>query len=116
MRTRFLQRYNAGERTNHWLIVLLFLGAGLSGLAFFHPAFYFLTVLFGGGTWARILHPFMGVLMALCFLFMFLKLWRHNVMNEQDKEWMKHSGEMLRGDKSHMPPAGRYNAGQKQVF
>ncbi len=116
MATRLLQRYNAGERTNHWLIVLLFLGAGLSGLAFFHPAFYFLTALFGGGTWARILHPFMGLLMALCFLVMFLKLWRYNVLNDQDKEWMKHSGQMLRGDKSHMPPAGRYNAGQKRVF
>lgn len=116
MATRLLQRYNAGERTNHWLIVLLFLGAGLSGLAFFHPAFYFLTALFGGGTWARILHPFMGLLMALCFLVMFFKLWRYNVLNDQDKEWMKHSGQMLRGDKSHMPPAGRYNAGQKRVF
>ncbi|NCT84724.1 MAG: formate dehydrogenase subunit gamma [Comamonadaceae bacterium] len=116
MATRLLQRYSAGERTNHWLIVLLFLAAGLSGLAFFHPAFYFLTALFGGGTWARILHPFMGLLMTLCFLVMFLKLWRHNVMNEADREWMKHSGEMLRGDKSRMPPAGRYNGGQKRVF
>ncbi|HEY1130332.1 MAG TPA: formate dehydrogenase subunit gamma [Roseateles sp.] len=116
MATRFIQRYSAGERTNHWLIVLLFLAAGLSGLAFFHPAFYFLTALFGGGTWARILHPFMGLLMALCFLVMFLKLWRYNVMNAADKEWMKHSGAMLRGDKSRMPPAGRYNGGQKQVF
>jgi formate dehydrogenase subunit gamma len=116
MGTRFLQRYTAGERSNHWLIVLFFLGAGLSGLAFFHPGFYFLSGLFGGGTWARILHPFLGLAMALCFLVMFLKLWRHNVMTAADKEWMKHSGEMLRGDKSRMPEAGRYNAAQKQVF
>lgn len=116
MGTRFIQRYSAGERTNHWLIVLLFLGAGLSGLAFFHPAFFFLTALFGGGTWARILHPFMGLLMALCFVVMFLRLWRHNVMTDADRDWMRHSGEMLRGDKSRMPPAGRYNAGQKVVF
>lgn len=116
MATRLLQRYNAGERTNHWLIVLLFVGAGLSGLAFFHPAFYFLTALFGGGTWARILHPFMGLLMAVCFFVMFLKLWRHNVMTDADREWMKHTGDMLRGDKSRMPPVGRYNGGQKQVF
>lgn len=116
MATRFLQRYSAGDRTNHWLIVLFFLAAGLSGLAFFHPSLYFLSALFGGGTWARILHPFLGLAMAACFLVMFLKLWRHNRMTEVDKAWMKHSGEMLRGDKSHMPPAGRYNAGQKQVF
>jgi formate dehydrogenase subunit gamma len=116
MGTRFIQRYNAGERTNHWLIVLFFLGAGLSGLAFFHPAFFFLTALFGGGTWARILHPFMGLVMALCFLAMFLKLWRHNVLNDADRDWVRHSGDMLRGDKSRMPPAGRYNAGQKGIF
>lgn len=116
MATRFLPRYSAGERTNHWLIVLFFLCAGLSGLAFFHPGFYFLSGLFGGGTWARILHPFLGLLMTLCFLVMFLRLWRHNVMTDVDRQWMQHSGEMLRGDKSHMPEAGRYNAGQKGVF
>jgi formate dehydrogenase subunit gamma len=116
MGIRYLQRYTAGERTNHWLIVLLFLGAGLSGLAFFHPGLYFLSALFGGGTWARILHPFMGLAMAACFLVMFARLWRHNVMTEQDREWLKHAGELMRGDKSHMPPAGRYNAGQKRVF
>lgn len=116
MGIRFLQRYSAGDRTNHWLIVLFFLGAGLSGLAFFHPAFYFFTALFGGGTWARILHPFLGLLMALCFVFMFFRLWRHNLWRDQDTQWIKHSGDMLRGDKSHMPPVGRYNAGQKAVF
>jgi formate dehydrogenase subunit gamma len=116
MATRYLPRYTAGERTNHWLIVLFFLGAGLSGLAFFHPGLYFLSQLFGGGTWARILHPFIGLAMAVCFLLMFAKMWRHNVMTEQDREWLKHSADLLRGDKSRMPPAGRYNAGQKRVF
>jgi formate dehydrogenase subunit gamma len=116
MATRFLQRYSAGDRTNHWLIVLLFFCAGLSGLAFFHPSLFFLSTLFGGGTWARILHPFMGLLMALCFVFMFVRLWRHNVWQDVDTQWLKHSGDMLRGDKSHMPPVGRYNAGQKAVF
>ena len=116
MATRFLQRYTAGERTNHWLIVLFFLFAAASGLAFFHPSLYFLSNLVGGGTWARILHPFLGLLMAACFLVMFFRMWRDNVMKDIDREWMRHSGEMLRGDKSHMPDAGRYNAGQKAVF
>lgn len=116
MATRFLQRYGAGDRTNHWLIVLFFLAAGLSGLVFFHPAFYFLSGLFGGGSWARILHPFLGVLMALCFLVLFFRLWQHNRFTDADRGWMAHSGAMLRGDKQGMPPAGRYNAGQKAVF
>lgn len=116
MGIRYLPRYTPGERTNHWLIVLFFIVAALSGLAFFHPSLYFLSSFVGGGTWARILHPFMGLGMALCFLLLFLKLWRANVMTDADREWMKHSGAMLRGDKSGMPPAGRYNGGQKRVF
>ena len=116
MATKYLQRYSDGERMNHWVIALLFLAAGLSGLAFFHPSLFFLSHLFGGGVWARILHPFMGVAMVLAFLGMFLRLWRENLMNEADREWRRHSMDMLRGDKSRMPPVGKYNAGQKGVF
>ncbi|PTT80087.1 formate dehydrogenase subunit gamma [Pelomonas sp. HMWF004] len=116
MATKYLQRYTDGQRMNHWVIALLFVLAGLSGLAFFHPSLYFLSTLFGGGTWARILHPFMGVAMVLAFAGMFFKLWRENVFTPVDREWMAHAGDMLRGDKSGMPPVGKYNAGQKGVF
>jgi formate dehydrogenase subunit gamma len=114
--SRLLLRYNTSERMNHWAIALLFVLAGLSGLAFFHPAFYFFSYLFGGGQWARILHPFLGLLMFVCFLGLFVRLWRDNVLNDDDRVWRQHAGEMLRGDKSKMPPAGKYNAGQKIVF
>ena len=42
-------RYNANERTNHWIVAILFILAGLSGLALFHPALFWLSHLFGGG-------------------------------------------------------------------
>ncbi len=116
MATRMLQRYKDNERMNHWFMALMFVFAGLSGLAFFHPSLFFFTNLFGGGSWARILHPFMGVLMVLSFLGLFVRLWRDNVVNETDKEWKKHAGRMLRGDKAGMPPVGKYNYGQKMVF
>jgi formate dehydrogenase subunit gamma len=111
-----IQRYKDGDRMNHWAIAILFVAAGLSGLAFFHPSLYFLTNLFGGGVWTRILHPFIGVLMFIAFLWLFLKVWRDNVMNDADKAWRAKMGDMLRGDKSGMPPVGKYNAGQKLVF
>ena len=63
-----LPRYSAGERANHWLVGISFILLALSGLAFFHPAFFPLTLLFGGGVWARILHPFLGILMAVSFV------------------------------------------------
>lgn len=116
MSTRYLKRYEDSDRMNHWVIALLFVLAGLSGLAFFHPAFYFLSALLGGGVWARILHPFLGVAMFVAFLGLFFKLWKQNVLTEADREWVKHSGDMLRGDKSRMPPVGKYNAGQKGIF
>lgn len=116
MAQKLLLRYNERERMNHWVIALFFVLAGLSGLAFFHPAFFFFAHLFGGGQWARILHPFLGVVMFASFVGLFLRLWRQNVLNDADREWRKHSADMLRGDKSKMPPVGKYNAGQKGVF
>ncbi len=116
MAARMLQRYKDGERMNHWFIALMFVLAGLSGLAFFHPSFFFFSYLFGGGSWARILHPFMGLLMALSFLGLFVRLWKENVVTAADKEWKKHAGEMLKGNKANLPPVGKYNYGQKMVF
>ena len=49
-----LQRYTAPERANHWVLGICFVLLALSGLAFFHPAFYPLTQLFGGAVWTRI--------------------------------------------------------------
>lgn len=111
-----LERYNDRDRMNHWFIALMFFGAALSGLAFFHPAFFFFTHLFGGGSWARILHPFMGLLMALSFLGLFFKLWKDNVVNDGDRAWSKHMGDMLKGNKASLPPVGKFNYGQKMVF
>ena len=113
---RYLRRYEDRQRMNHWFIALMFVLAGLSGLAFFHPSLFFFTNLFGGGQWTRILHPFMGVLMFLSFAGLFSQLWKDNVLNEADKAWRQHSADMLRGDKSRMPPVGKYNAGQKGIF
>lgn len=116
MAIKTLQRYRDGERMNHWLIALLFFAAGLSGLAFFHPGLFFLATLFGGGVWARILHPFLGLAMALAFALLALRLWRDNAWTAADAAWVRHSRDVLRGDKSRLPPVGKYNAGQKVVF
>lgn len=116
MSKRLLLRYKDGDRMNHWFIALMFFLAALSGLAFFHPSLFFFTYLFGGGQWTRILHPFMGLLMVVGFLVFFVKIWRENLINDNDRLWAKHAGRMLRGDKAGMPPVGKYNFGQKMVF
>jgi len=116
MSPKLLRRYSDGERMSHWLVALTFVLATLSGLALFHPSLFFFVHAFGGGQWSRFLHPFLGVLMTLGFLVLFVKLWRDNLFTPADREWKKHTGRMLRGDKAGMPPAGKYNHPQKVVF
>lgn len=113
---RMIVRYRDRTRVNHWVVALLFMAAGLTGLAVFHPLFYPLSGLFGGGTWTRILHPFFGVAMVLGFLWLFVQVVGENLWNRGDSAWMRASPRLLRGDESGMPPVAKYNAGQKLVF
>lgn len=116
MAIRYLRRYRDSTRLNHWFVALLFVAASLSGLSFFHPSLFLFSALFGGGQWTRILHPFMGVLMVLGFVFLYAEVWRENVLNKDDAKWVVNAPKMLAGDKAGMPPVGKYNAGQKLVF
>jgi len=111
-----LVRYSAQERANHWVVAMCFILLALSGLALFHPAFWPLSQLFGGGTWTRILHPYVGVVMGVSFLVMALRFWRLNVITPMDKEWLSRAGEMVNGDDHNMPEQGKYNGGQKLLF
>ena len=113
---KVLRRYSDGERLNHWFFALMFFAAVLSGLALFHPALFFLSNLFGGGSWTRILHPFLGVVMALAFLLFAITHLRDNLLTQRDHEWRRHMGKMIRGNKEDMPPVGKYNFGQKMVY
>lgn len=116
MKSGEVQRYSSGERVNHWSVAILFILLAASGLAFFHPSFYFLSWLLGGGAWARILHPFLGVAMFLLFLFMTLRYWSENKIQSYDREWGKHLGDFINNRDDHMPEIDKYNLGQKQVF
>lgn len=115
--SKYIQRYPDSARINHWIVAMLFVCAGLSGLAVFHPALFPLTLFFGGGTWTRVLHPFMGVSMVLGFVLLFFQVWRENLWQSRDTDWLKAAPHLIvTGDKKSMPPVGKYNAGQKLVF
>ena len=43
MRSGEIRRYDSNERLNHWTVAILFILLAASGLAFFHPAFWFLS-------------------------------------------------------------------------
>ena len=111
-----IQRYTANERSNHWLVAIFFIFAGLSGLALFHPALFWLSSLFGGGPWTRILHPFLGLAMFVFFLGLVLRFAHHNLLDRSDVQWLKQWRDVVGNREENLPAVGRYNAGQKLLF
>ena len=116
MKSGEVPRYNASERVIHWTVAITFILLAGSGLAFFHPAFWFLTSLLGGGTWSRILHPFLGILMFAFFAVMAVKYWKENVIKPYDREWGKRLSDVINNRDDNLPEIDKYNIGQKQLF
>jgi formate dehydrogenase subunit gamma len=113
---RSIERYTANERTNHWIVAIVFVLTAVSGLALFHPALFWLSALVGGGTWTRILHPFLGLLMTVSFALLAATVWKFNKLEPRDWQWLRHARDMLNNREEHLPEVGRYNAGQKLLF
>jgi formate dehydrogenase subunit gamma len=116
MKSGEVPRYDAGERVNHWLVAITFVLLTASGLAFFHPAFWFLTSLLGGGVWSRILHPFIGIVMFVAFAFMAVRYWKDNIIQTYDREWQKRLSDVINNRDDNLPEIDKYNIGQKQLF
>jgi formate dehydrogenase subunit gamma len=116
MKSGEVPRYNASERVIHWTVAITFILLAASGLAFFHPAFWFLTSLLGGGTWSRILHPFLGLVMFAFFAVMAVKYWKENVIKSYDREWGKRLSDVINNRDDNLPEIDKYNIGQKQLF
>jgi len=109
-------RYGPALRINHWIVAGSFILVALSGLALFHPALFWLTNLFGGGPWTRILHPFIGLVMVAAFALIGAKLWRENIMRPYDWEWLRKIRDVVENREDRLPEIGKYNAGQKLLF
>ncbi|MBS0372258.1 MAG: formate dehydrogenase subunit gamma [Proteobacteria bacterium] len=114
MKEQLIQRYSAPERINHWIVAVCFILLAISGLAFFYPAFFWLTGVFGTPQLARIIHPFVGVVMFLAFLRQFFRYYHHNFIDAEDVKWMKAVGTVMKG--GEVGDTGRYNGGQKGMF
>jgi formate dehydrogenase subunit gamma len=115
-----LLRFVLAERLGHWVYVLCFLAAGVTGALMWIPstaqrlAEAYFTV-------AR-LHGYLGLAMAITPLLIFLVLDRRRLAENRrtlgqwsahDRRWLRMAlaGGMFRGKR--MPPQGRFNAGQK---
>lgn len=114
--SQLVARYTAQERANHWLVAIAFILAALSGLALFHPSLFFLTNLFGGGPWTRILHPFIAVVMFVSFLGLAARFWHQKRITAADRQWGANFRAMLRNRAVNLSETGKYNLGQKYIF
>ncbi|NYZ15187.1 formate dehydrogenase subunit gamma [Azospirillum sp. RWY-5-1] len=111
-----VSRYSAAARVNHWVTAASLILLALSGLALFHPSLFFLTGLFGGGEYTRIIHPWIGLVLLVSFAGLFLRFWRLNLWERTDNVWLGRVRAVLAGREEELPEVGKYNAGQKLVF
>jgi formate dehydrogenase subunit gamma len=114
-----VDRYTTGARINHWITAASLVLLALSGLALFHPSLFFLTGLFGGGAWTRVIHPWIGVVLFFGFLGLFFRFWRLNLWERNDSVWMTRLRDVLSSrehEDEQLAEQGKYNAGQKMVF
>jgi formate dehydrogenase subunit gamma len=116
MRASLIHRFSFLERVVHWVVGLTFVVLLGTGLAFAYPSLFWLTTLVGGGAAARVLHPQIGALFGVGMLFMF-GLWvRDMFLDGKDRAWLGAIKHYATHDRDKVPPAGKYNAGQKLFF
>jgi formate dehydrogenase subunit gamma len=109
-------RYDFGERLTHWTAALSYIYLLLTGLAFWSPWCFWLAAILGGGQISRTLHPWVGLIFFLAVMYMY-SMWSSQMhATESDKQWWRSLKHYVQNEDDKMPPAGRYNAGQKMLF
>jgi formate dehydrogenase subunit gamma len=109
-------RYTQRERLTHWAVALAYVALFLSGLALFHPFFYWLSALFGGGALMRVIHPFLGAAFAILFFAYALPLWGANRLLPSDRVWLRGMFRYMNRAGEDVPVEGKFNAGQKLMY
>ncbi len=112
---RLIERHSVNERVVHWAIAIVFVFLFISGLALFHPLFFWISALFGGGQFMRWLHPFAGVALAVLFYPYAAGLAKDNRWQPEDEEWRKNMWAYMRRE-YHPTGTHKYNAGQKLQY
>jgi formate dehydrogenase subunit gamma len=109
-------RYTLDERIHHWLAGLTYVYCLVTGLAFWSPYLFWLAGLAGGGPTARFWHPWSGVAFTISVLWMY-KLWGKDMATtDADRAWSKAMKYYVENEDEKLPPAGRFNYGQKTFF
>lgn len=109
-------RYTFRERAVHLAAAVSYVYLLLTGLAFWTPAMYWLAIVLGGGYLSRVLHPWAGLAFTAAVAGMYA-IWRRDMRTtDDDRAWRRAIVHYIRNEDAKVPPAGRFNFGQKQLF
>ncbi|HXZ21796.1 MAG TPA: formate dehydrogenase subunit gamma [Pseudolabrys sp.] len=115
---RKIERFNAFERSVHWMTATCFIILALSGLniTFGKPLLLPLIGPEAFTTWsemAKYAHNYLSFPFTIGVLLVLLIWVGSNIPNSVDIEWLKRGGGLIGKDK---PPAYRFNGGQKITY
>ncbi len=115
---RTIQRFNALERANHWMVASCFIILALSGLNVTFGRHVLLPVLGPDlfatvSQWGKIAHNFLAFPFTLGIVVMLLIWIKDNIPSGSDIRWLKAGGGLIGHGE---PESGRFNAGQKGIF
>jgi len=109
-------RYNLRERLTHWIAAAAYLYLLATGLAFWSPWLFWVAVVLGGAPVSRMWHPWIGLIFSAAVWYMYM-MWAPQMKHtDDDRAWWRAVRYYSTNQDDKMPPAGRYNAGQKFLF
>jgi formate dehydrogenase subunit gamma len=115
---RTIQRFNALERANHWMVASTFIVLAISGLNITFGRFVLMPVVGPEAfatisLWGKYAHNFLAFPFTLGIVVMLLLWVKDNIPNGRDVTWLKQGGGLI--GNAH-PDSDRFNAGQKGIF
>ncbi|PYT69206.1 MAG: formate dehydrogenase subunit gamma [Acidobacteria bacterium] len=109
-------RYTLRERLVHWIAGVSYVYLLGTGLAFWSPWLFWLAAALGGAQVSRTLHSWAGLIFVGAVWYMYV-MWAPQMKHtDDDRRWWKALKYYSTNQDEKMPPAGRYNAGQKFLF
>lgn len=109
-------RYRLGERINHWIGALTYIYLLMTGLAFWSPYLFWLATVVGGAPTARFWHPWIALIFTISLFWSFKQWHRDMQVDADDRAWGRAIPEYIQNHDERLPPAGRFNYGQKLFF
>jgi formate dehydrogenase subunit gamma len=115
---RTIVRFNAVERSIHWMTATCFIVLAISGLNITFGRALLLPLMSpeaftAWSEWAKYAHNYLSFPFTLGVILIFFMWLAGNIPNRLDIDWLKRGGGMVGHDH---PPAERFNAGQKMVY